>query len=161
MTINLRDALENAEGAWEETEAMESTSSERLPEGDDYVFEINIPKSGNTVQVDSDGKVRARVVLRVLHPEDLKGRTHTPSWEILHPNDEGELEPTTGGMRAIKTIMERLGYDPSDYGMADVASFFLNLEGAHVQGTIRYGGDEGQFTNCYLNSMIEAPPAEA
>ena len=47
---DLRKMLEDAQGKWEESTKKAAAGDEPIAEGQNYVFELHVPKSGITVR---------------------------------------------------------------------------------------------------------------
>lgn len=153
MPDSVLDTLDRLEGDFDKVPAA-ATGGSDLPDGK-YQVEIMKPKSGITVQEDSDGCVRGRVAMCVVagNDQDLVGRFTNKSWNITRKDENGKFILDERGVGYLKADLKLLGIEEVTANQVAVA--LESLDGTVADITVKSKTDAQGLkrVNVYVNGL--------
>ncbi len=141
--------LEDLDEEAQEVEAAETEGGDLqdIPSTGNFQVEISEPGNSGFLNTDSDGAMRARVVMRVVNDPEVEGATDTKSWRIT--DQEGNLDEQS--LSYLKSDLATMGIEFTKLSEIDELL-------AQAEGTILNIGrkENGDYVNTYFNDMVEA-----
>jgi len=123
--------------------------------GGRYQFEIDLPET--VVGQDSDGAIRARIMLNVVAGPDpeLEGRRTSKSWTLVQPDGT----PNDIGLEILKRDLEILGLEVDD--LSKLAEALQDAAGSIVNATVRVREDSAGVPReqIFFNSLQQPGPS--